>query len=1618
MSDILDQAFGAETSPVDLTDLVPATPLNTSPAPIASVRNRASQAAMLSGNPANAVDNYQTMLSEHNSGQDTTYQVVSGNIDKSVKQADLTSVLSALADPTRTPEQKQALVKGLSQNNILNDKSVNLQSNLLTAPSDGETHDSENARISTADTMREMYDARTRVQGLVNGHIASLENRDLAGASLDFLAGVLPFSNSIQQVKIGNAIAEATGKDRTLWGMIKDFAQPGTATSNIRERLESLPPEKRVQFAQAVKDAIANHSGLIFGNDNQYNQFENFDKVFQEGGYSDTAKFVDNVAPLLDAIGVGSMAKKGVQTLQAARAAKAIDPATEASTASRADTGTPLLTDKPIPTDWEVIFPPGGNIPGPKAAKQIEKEVVHPADWEVWYDRAPPSAQLANPQKKLAGPEQNLLTGPEFDAADEMKRIETNSSIGFEHPNAPGNVASQSNPTTARKMFDAATQDDEAAKAFYGTDAQDAVARNVFPQATTTEGAVTTKVADIGQEARRAARPDPAILDVLHDTGAIYFTRGEKAAARANAVNDFAQADGLVMNEAMSSFVLDGGRVRISGVYEVPGGSFNNAEQAMKQAQFALRNYGVTADDIQLLQKKGLDHVPVSLEEARGIDGDFKIRVNLDHEIRPSDVDVMEQFDVKRNYTDRFAVTTGDNGSMARWMMDAQSMLHPVYTGSASVADDMAARFGKVLLEKASAFSDSYTKLPKARKALVDDYIREANFNGIDFNQADLVARGFNPAEIDTLRNWRHFWDDHYTLENFDLIRTFRNEGYQIFKNANTELYARPIPKNSTLGRFYDPATDTVRQFTPGELDNLYATNGTMAKLRRTTDFNGTTADYMIVRNTPTEYLRAFRDTDRVLNYRKGYYQLSYNAPKYVDEILYDTAGREIGRKAVAVAGDIPEAQHFADRMSAANGGKYVVRSDDRALRTGSDNWFDVNSAGGRIAQRYRGKLLEDASGLNHLGDGSYIINPAQSAVRAAQSIAGRSVNRPMLDAAKERFVQQYEKYLPTDVFGRKQFPQHMQEIGAKGEFTTSELADARTTFEYIKYLENGYINSIDDGVKAVLHSLADTLGSRGFGKAERAVRAVAPDNLTGTLKGSVFTAYIGLNPLRQWVIQPAQSMRMLSYNPQGVLSGNITRLVGQYLGERLGLPMKADAGFAKFLDASGLADAVSKNNLVRGTLMDLADSSGTAVKGVKNAANALRHIGFDIGETVNILTHAGAVYDRRLRLGQNLADKTLRDEAFAEIRALSYGMNKANDMPYNQNTAAAVLQFLQMPHKALLQTTNRIISPLDRVKLLAGDFMLFGTPVALIGTMLGKELLPDNPDMRSFIQGGLVDFMTNHLFNIFYGREGTIDLGAIDPRGLDGWTKMAQALWTGGMSAMVTASPVGTLSNNRIGSAVKSIGRYFNMLPDYDNQNPTTFVSMLNDIARVTSGWNNASKAYLMLQMQQRRDAYGNLLDDKTTTPEAIAQLFGFGSKSQQDAYALAQKWRDDKKKADADLQSQAKDIVKYYAERNPNGAQDADFITGVTGAIMQVYKDDPYAMQQVQKFAFQYMQDQEPMLVENLLKAYGVRPSEDYFDDIKRAPISEETKAALNQILHDTLNARQQAKQHEEKK
>jgi hypothetical protein len=425
---------------------------------------------------------------------------------------------------------------------------------------------------------------------------------------------------------------------------------------------------------------------------------------------------------------------------------------------------------------------------------------------------------------------------------------------------------------------------DEVAEALYGTPKGQAIINDVFPQVATESGAVTAKVVDIGRNLRKEMQVSDEVIDLIHDTGATFYTAAEKAAVRANRVNDFKAAEGFTVNDAEAGFSVVGGRIKIDAMYGTGEGGFLKAEDAITQARYALKNTGIPESDMTLMRLSGLDYVPTTLAEVAGKEGSYKIRISSYSDISPSDLynadkggSALEPMLIKRNWLDSIpGLTSNSTGSAARYVMDAASMLPPVITGPASVATDATSRFEKHMLSLASVFSDVYVKLPKARQAGVMDYFKEANYNGIAFDRTALMARSFSPEEIQIISDWKTFWDGHYYLENYDMVRSLDSQGYRMFKNATTELYVKPIPKNQNIGRFYDPATDTVISHSKIDGDALYQAGGTYAKLRRPADFNGSVVDHMIVRNTPSEYTRKFNNSDSVLNYRDGYFQLQY----------------------------------------------------------------------------------------------------------------------------------------------------------------------------------------------------------------------------------------------------------------------------------------------------------------------------------------------------------------------------------------------------------------------------------------------------------------------------------------------------------------------------------------------------------------------------------------------------------------------------------------------------------------------------------------------------------------------------------------------------------------------
>lgn len=1206
--------------------------------------------------------------------------------------------------------------------------------------------------------------------------------------------------------------------------------------------------------------------------------------------------------------------------------------------------------------------------------------------------------------------------------ADAIERMEKNV-VRKENPLTPHATAKQTNPQKAREFHETIvkTQSDEVAEALTGEDVIQSVANDVFPQAATETGRVTAQAPDIQRNLRRAEFVPERVKEYIFSAGRMDITPEEAATARANVVRRFNDAEGLRMEDSMSSFTRDGGNIKISAMYGTSEGAFLSPTEAIAQAKAALKHMGLKDDEIVLMERQGRDYVPVDPNKAAP-EGSYYVRIDTKHEIDPTDIVdkdgnvSFENFSVWGNVFDRLGVGFAESfGSLQRHILDAQSMLDKRLTGAASAASDRAANLEKFLLEEATRFSDKYRDLDKKQKLQLDLYLREANFKEIPFDPTDLMARGFTPKMIDTVKSWREYWDGVYYLENLDVIRTLRAQGFKRFKNTNADLYAKPVAKDKRNSYVYDPDSDTVVPITPDEMDDLYDMGGTIAKLRRPTDFGGETVEHIVVRNHGQSFLKDLRDSDTVLNYKEGYYNIQYNAPRFVDEVFTDPkTGREI-RKAIAVAGDTLEAQRFADRMArnSTKGEKYVVRADDRAMRTGTDDWFDVSSAGGRIAQRHRGKLLEDGAGLNHLGDGSYIVDPVSSAIRAARSISGRTVTRPVLEYAKARFMKQYGKYVTeSDGMGGKRFPSSPGSIGAKGMTNSKEVADARTTYEYIRYLENGYINGVDNFFKAFMHTLSLSVGKRAAkagsktGAAiERGLENLSEVRLAQAGKNFVFQAYIATNPLRQLIVQPHQVIRMNAYNPVGMSTGSIAKLVAEYTASYMtGKPN----GFRSFIEGSGAMAAVDKQNLVRGSLFEAAQQSNKVSKKAAEVLAVPRVVGFDTGERMNMIGHYAAVYDKYLRDGKDLTDKTVIEEAYSAARALSYSMNFANDMPYNQNALGLVLQFMQVPHKAMLQMTSKALTKGERARLAGFDMLFWGGPTLLISELLGGDILPDNPELREAFVFGIESWLFNRILQNHFGDESiNIDFSSLAPSDMTGWRDFFASVAEEGLLTTWSNSPAGQMfgDQGRVATAVRSVLRYVGVSEPME-ETPEQFTAVLEEILSISSGFSNGMKAHLALKTGERYDKYGQQFDATTLPVEAVMEAFGFSDANRRDMFAVSRQIRKDTKAHRDETTRDVKILLDHLANRLKGGSQDQrqlEIIQRSMNFALSRYEGDPVAMDIFHQQLALRMRDPQDALAMSLLKAGGIPSIGNVKDQIRMAPLDEEQKKKMLQVIDD---------------
>lgn len=1140
--------------------------------------------------------------------------------------------------------------------------------------------------------------------------------------------------------------------------------------------------------------------------------------------------------------------------------------------------------------------------------------------------------ELASLEKQMEALRKNPVEEPAVlnPIASIYRRAELNSVLAYSNPRSAASVVSLTNPAKAKALHaQIYFQDDSFAKAVSGNTKNEALLQAVAPKIDDGSGVVKAAVND-KESWTREALISQFQMAVKNVASGFAFTEAEIARARAAKVNDYSTVAGMKINDAMSSMHMDGTQMNWKGTYTNGESGWLRAEDAVSQAMVAFRKQGIDEKNIEVLARNVDEYVPVKLEDVRGVEGDYAIRVNISEDLRAYEVSGFEKgkdgvpmwdaLDVKRNVFDYLQTKGGDTwGSIQRHFMDAASTLHKQITGTASVLDDKASRLGAAFQEMIKTkFADELVKLPKARQKAVKDYLMEANIKELAFDPVALANR-FNKQELDVISGFRDAMDVFHHFENYDLVKSLQKDGFLLFQHPNLEAVVRERPKRYDVRKAYDPAQDKIVALKDTDIDNIYTAKGNIAEFRRPVDIAGETVEHIIVRNTNGQIARKVRDTDTLLAKRDGYFPVFYKAPRFIDETYTD--GGKTYTRTIAVSDNIREAEDAVKNLQAQNPDKsYRHRGDDRKINRSADTYWDMQHVGGRLAQRHRSQLLENSVGIKQIGAVSQIENPVDAAMRAAHSLGGRLAMRDGLDVMKQRFMSQFRDLLKEEN-GIVQFPAKRDDIAAKGEISSKRLADARTTWEYIRSMENGYVNAMDSTVKNALNAMADAAGLKGYDTTEKILRAGSDVALTGAVKGGVFLSMIVSNPLRQYLIQANGSLRMSAYNPSGFFTGRVFGMLTEVLENRiLGKNISKEAGeFYDWLLETGIEQGIARGNEIRGTVVEAADRANGFTRVMDATVGNMRKYGYEKAEGTNMAIHAGFVWDRYKQAGKDLTDHRVRDEAHAELRALTYNMNMAGEMPYNRNIGALIMTYQQVAHKALLSPFNRQLDVNTRLRLLAADLTFWGLPVGLITEMAGTDLPIENQWMRQFLEDGLQSVVLNLAATAITGERQNVDYSSFNPMDPSGMNKLLQqALVDGGLKGLISQAPAarvfGLDPDSRLGLALRTTAAYFT---DFRNEGVEIDGLTARDVAnawgQMSSGWTNFQKARAAWMLGVARDKRGGATDDDVTHWEAINMALGFNTR---DTAAFYNTFRKSGSAAPAkDAKDQARSDVRMLA-------------------------------------------------------------------------------------------------------
>jgi hypothetical protein len=400
---------------------------------------------------------------------------------------------------------------------------------------------------------------------------------------------------------------------------------------------------------------------------------------------------------------------------------------------------------------------------------------------------------------------------------------------------------------------------------------------------------------------------------------------------------------------------------------------------------------------------------------------------------------------------------------------------------------------------------------------------------------------------------------------------------------------------------------------------------------------------------------------------------------------------------------------------------------------------------------------------------------------------------------------------------------------------------------------------------------------------------------------------------------------------------------------------------------------------------------------GLGSQAIALsRKAGFDVGEEINMLSSWLTHYDMEVaRAGKNLTASEFA-QVGAKARSYTYNMNRAGEMPYNENFLGMIFQFMQVPHKSFLQmTTNRNLSTMQKARLATFNLVMYGGVPGTGMSLYLQPWLPEEGELREALLQGMEGYVFNKMASLMYGEDVSIDfssLAAVDNRGV---MEFLGSLWTTDAGKILAESPSGSLvagSNPRITNFAKGAAEYFHFTEPADGS-IIEAGELAVEFGKLSSGFSNAMKASVALEYGKKYNSGGGISDPNVNSPEAVAAALGFQTLHEARSFWASNEVYQARDSHDEDAKEWYRTVKKSLSREGITNEERA-FSLRVLNVAAEHFKDDPRALEIVQQQLQYDVQDGDLSLFNSVLKATPWMDSKTTREIINTMPITDEQR------------------------